>query len=316
MEERSFTKDGIMYDALVSADIVVSETDEAAALLVDLLGLPAPRPAAYLEPAGHGFRAVFLRLRPSLRVAPTQLELITPRPRTEPHDHVEERIVAQADRPVRTHATVLAGDTDAVLERLRTRGVRHRITEPSEDFPFPRIWIGVTAREPLAYDAGVDAGLWLEVVPSASAGIEPVAEPDVEASRGVRRIRARRFLVGDIDAAVQALARSMGLAPSAFSWEGGEAWATYTFGNASSAALELLRPAVGTAAGEFWERWGDGPHAIVFEAGDLDYLAGRLGEHGVAVERSVNLRGEKVLLADPSRTWNVPLEFVAATESA
>lgn len=300
-----------MYDALVSADIVTDDPDGAAAALVELLGLPAPRPNAYLEPEGHGFRAAWLRIQPSLRSAPTRLEMIGARPRTAPHDYVEERIDAQGDRPVRTHATVLAGDVEAVMEHLRANGVRHRVTPISEDFDFPRVWIGVTADDPLGYRADVDAGLWIEVVPTSSSGVPAVpAENGAGDGPGVRRISTRRFLVDDVDDAVRALEVNIGLVATSIRTHGDGVSATYELANPLSAALELCQPRPDSALGGFHREWGSGPHAIVLEVGDLDYMETMLVERGVTGVTSANVDGERVRRLDPSSTLGVPFELV------
>ncbi|OOL33046.1 hypothetical protein GQ85_03440 [Rhodococcus rhodochrous] len=302
-----------LYDALVSADIVTDDPDGAAALLVDLLGLPTPRPNSFLEPEGHGFRAAWLRMQPSMRSAPTRIELIGARPRTEPHDYVEERIDAQGGRPVRTHATVLAGDVEAVMQHLERTGVRHRVTPASEDFDFPRVWIGVTADDPLGYRAEVDAGLWIEVVPTEKSGVSAAdAGVGTGDGPGVRRIRARRFLVSDLDRAVQALGSNLGFAPPSMSTHEDGVSATYELRNPLSAALELCQPADESELGAFHREWGDGPHAIVLEVGDIDHMAAALGRHGVAGVASVNAVGERVLRLDSSGTLGVPFELVEA----
>ena len=300
-----------MYDALVSADIVTGDPDGAAAALVELLGLPAPRPNAFLEPEGHGFRAAWLRMQPSLRSAPTRIELIGARPRTAPHDYVEERIDAQGNRPVRTHATVLAGDVEAVMKHLRANDVRHRVTPVSEDFDFPRVWVGVTADDPLGYDADVDAGLWIEVVPTSSSGVPAVpAEDGAGDGPGVRRIRARRFLVDDVDAAVRALDANLGLVATSVGTHEYGVSATYELGNPLSAALELCQPRPDSEFGAFHRAWGPGPHAIVLEVGDLDHMETVLADRGVTGVTSTNADGERIRRLDPSSTLGVPFELV------
>jgi hypothetical protein len=305
-----------VYEALVSADIVADDTDEVARQLVALFDLPQPRPSAFMEPAGHGFRAVWLRAQPSLAVAPTRIEVIGPRPRDEPHDFVEERISVQGDRPVRTHATVLAGDVPAVVEHLQRKRVRHRVSPPAADIDFPRVWVGVTAEDPLAYDPDVDAGLWLEIVPAEKSGIPATvparlgsAAPEL-GKLGVRRVRARRFLVADVEASVRCLCVNLGLEPASIDRDGAGCRATYAFGNPRSAALELCQPSAESSAGEFHRRWGPGPEAIVVEVGDLEHMAALLEERQVATRFGTSVGRAPVLHVDPARTHNVPFELM------
>ncbi|WP_216898240.1 hypothetical protein [Nocardia alni] len=299
-----------MYDALVSADIVTDDPDGAADRLVALFDLPVPRPSAYQEPDGHGFRAVWLRVAPSMSAAPTRIELIGPRPRVLPHDYVEERVVAQGDRPIRTHATVLAGDVEAVLGHLRRAGVRHRITPASEDFDFPRVWLGVSADDPTGYRQQTDAGLWLEVVPTASSGLSAGGAPRPAEGPGVRRIRARRFIVDDAVRSVRALAENLALEAASLRRTEGGTIARYVFGNPYSAALELCEPAAGSELDAFGRTWGPGPHAIVLEVGSLEAMAAALTARGVPVRRSHDADGLPILLPDPARTLGVPFELV------
>ncbi|MGH3629891.1 MAG: hypothetical protein ACRDRL_20935 [Sciscionella sp.] len=299
-----------MYDALVSADIATDDPDGAADQLVAMLDLPKPRPNAFLEPDGHGFRAAWLRTQPSLSVAPTRIELIGPRPRQEPHDYVHERLAAQAGRPVRTHATVLAADVDTVLEHLRSKGTRHRVTPVSEDFGFPRVWLGVTADDPLGYRPETDAGLWLEVVPSSSSGIRPAREARKLDGPGVHRVRARRFIVDDVERSVRALETNVALVASSVRQHEGGITARYLLGNPYSAALELCEPAAESELGLFHGKWGPGPHAIVLEVGDLEAMAARLASREVPVRRSHDPDAAPVLLPDPAHTLGVPFELV------
>lgn len=302
-----------MYHALVSADIVTDQPDDAAARLVTLFGLPAPRPGAVLEPPGHGFRAVWLRVQPSLAGAPTRIELIGARPRTEPHDYVEERIAAQGSRPVRTHATVLAGDVGAVLDRLRSKGVRHRVTPAGPDFDFPRVWLGVTPDDPLGYQPEVDAGLWLEVVPADRAGIPPAGRGPEPAGPGVRRVAARRFIVDDAGRAVRELAVNLGLEPASVRRHDGGTTVRYLLGHPGSAALELCEPGIASDLGMFRRDWGPGPHAIVLEVGDLAHMAGLLARHRVAAHHARHADGAPVLQLDPTATLGVPFELTEAS---
>ncbi|UIX31958.1 hypothetical protein [Streptomyces sp. GQFP] len=303
-----------MYDALVSADIVTARPDEEARVLIDLFGLPEPRPQAYLEPEGHGFRAVWLRIRPSLKHAPTRIELIGHRPRAEAHDYVEERVLAQGDRPVRTHATVLAGDVEAVLDRLRRGRVRHRVTPPSEDFDFPRVWVGVTDDDPFGYDPGTDAGLWTEVVPTAHSGV-PVRPAEEEAPAGLLdRVVARRFLVVDAEASARTLESNLGLVATSVTRGRDSVVATYEMAMSRSASLELVQPLdADSDLGRYAGQWGPGPHAIVLGSGDLAGVEADLASRGAGVARVSRGPGDERLLVAAKATGGVPFEVVAVS---
>jgi hypothetical protein len=302
----------LMYDALVSADVVADDPDAVAASLVRILGLPEPRANAALEPEGHGFRAIWLRLQPSLTVAPTRIEVIGVRPRNAPHDHIAERIDAQSERPVRTHATVLAGDIARVREHLCRNAVPHRVTPESENFPFPRVWLGVTEDHPTRYDRTVDCGLWLEVVPTRFSGI-PQPDDRVAQGPGVHRIAARRFLVTDVDAAARTLERNLRLVADGVVARPAGRTARYVLGNPRSAAIEIVEPTDDSPEARLMADWGPGPATVVVEVGDLDHVAQALAELGVATDGATTAEGDRCLRPTPTATANVPFEFVSST---
>lgn len=302
-----------MYDLLVSADIVADDPDRWAGLFTAALDLPVPRPRAFLEPDGHGFRAAWVRVRPSLGESPTRVELIGARPRTAPHDYVQERIEAQGDRPVRTHATVLAGDIDAILERIRDCGVRHRITPPGPDFPFRRLWIGVSDDEPTVYLPETDAGLWLEVVPTAYCGVpvEAVAATERADVPGVRRVASRRFLVSDLTTSLNQLETGLGLVPAEVFGHDDVDVASFAFNASNSATLELVGPRDHTSElGGYLAEHGPGPHAVVLGVGDLDMCAVTLAERGLVSRRAAHWPGDDRLVVVDDIACGVPVELV------
>ncbi|WP_345415490.1 VOC family protein [Pseudonocardia xishanensis] len=247
-----------------------------------------------------------------MRSAPTRIEVIGSRPRTEPHDYVVERIAAQGSRPVRTHATVLAAsDIEAVRDRLVSSGVRHRVTPASDDFPFSRIWVGVTADEPTGYDPSVDGGLWAEVVPTSHSGIP--APPDVHDAEpaDALRIDARRFLVADLDAAVRSLDSALGLVPDPVSSDSSAKYARYDFAFDRSAGIELVQPLdPDDELGRFVSRWGAGPHAIVLSVGDLGRCEEELVGRGAEPSRTSRGTGDERLLLPATATCGTPFEIV------
>ncbi|WP_043782823.1 hypothetical protein [Rhodococcus sp. JVH1] len=249
-----------------------------------------------------------------MKVSPTRIEVIGPRPRTEPGDHLEERMSAQLPRPVRTHATVFAGDVESVITNLERRGVRHRVSPAGNDFPSPRVWIGVTDDDPLGYDPTVDGGLLAEVISPDLAGLPTeYADPadfDSYAPGTIVRVAARRFLVADLDEAVRALDANLLLTPSGLVTDTVARRARYTFGIGASAGIELAQPtSADSDLADFAGKWGPGPHAVVLAVRGLEQFALDLEVRGTPFTRSENHEGQWVLHVDTSFTSGTPFEF-------
>src|ERR1700729_3426854 len=123
-----------MYDLLLSADLMVTDPDAAADLLVRRLGILAHPNWRQPFPT-HAYIAHFLRVHKSLAVAPTRIELQghveIARPPADPFfpAYLSSLIAFQGPhRPMKTHATVLAaGDLDQLMTRLLRRRVPFRI---------------------------------------------------------------------------------------------------------------------------------------------------------------------------------------------
>jgi hypothetical protein len=260
-----------VIEAMVSADLMVADVDAVVRRLVDALGLPEPRPAWTHEHPGYTYKAVFCRVHPTLRVAPTLIEVIAPAPAEgePPRDipPVDQNMAAyaraQGNRPVLTHATVFASSAfDEVRQRLQREGIRHRVEPPTPELPFDRLWIGTTPDDPFGYDASCDGGLFVEVVPLPALHL-PAAAPIEDPRPGTMvRVVSRRFLVPDLDATLAALRRALG-------WPGDVDVVDAPDGRSvllqpallHSAALHLVQPVSGRLA-DFAAAHGHGAHAI------------------------------------------------------
>src|SRR2546430_2586312 len=101
-----------MYDFLLSADLMVPDPDATAALFAKALGV-RDHPRWRQAFPNHSYVAWFLRVHPSLAVAPTRLEPQGHRHVENPSDpffpaFLQSLIDFQgAARPIKTHATVL-----------------------------------------------------------------------------------------------------------------------------------------------------------------------------------------------------------------
>lgn len=88
------------------------------------------------------------------------------------YPRLDEIYAAQGDRPVKTHATVVAtSHFDDVVERVGRAGVVHRVDQPTQFFAFPRLWLGRSSEQPARYVPTADAGLFVEVLPLPALGL-------------------------------------------------------------------------------------------------------------------------------------------------
>ena len=309
-----------MLDALVTADIVTDDPDSWAGRLRETLELPDPEDyiaydppgrVGFREVPGRGFRSTWLRVQPSLQVAPTLVQLIALRPRDAVYIYLAERIGAQGQRPVRTHATFIAGDVEAVIAHATRNNVRHRVTAPDADMPFPRVWLGVTDAEPALYDPSVDAGLWTEVVPTETLAIPEPFDPEIDALTSDRypvRVVTRRFLVADLETSIRSLEQSLAWHPTTRHSDDEVASATYSFALQRSADIEIAQPLTDDAFGGFARKWGPGPHAIVLSVHDLDASNDRLSSGGMKTH--VVDGDQRRLILPAEATCGTPFELV------
>jgi hypothetical protein len=208
---------------------------------------------------------------------------------------------------------VLAGDVDQVLAHVRANGVPHRLSPAGDDFPFPRLWIGVSDAAPDNYDPSYDSHLWLEVVPTAYSGV-PEATDDPPVGRGPQRVLARRFVVHDVGAAVRSLAANLGLRPAVDQPVDADV-AVYRFSNPNSAAIEIIRPERGPDL-DLLLQGGPGPATVVIGVGDLDHMRDRVRQAGVEPAPGVDRQARPTLELPPEATGGLPIELVASPASA
>ena len=145
-----------MFELLMSADMMVSDPDAMAELLVTKLGIHKHERWRQAF-ADHPYIAHFLRVHKSLAVSPT---------RVEPQGHLDkpnlgdpmfhEFLESLKDfqgrhRPMLTHSIVLATHSakfDALMEKLMRRRLRFRMAQRTPAMPFDRMWMGVTPEDP------------------------------------------------------------------------------------------------------------------------------------------------------------------------
>ena len=139
------------FDLLASADFLVPDRDAAVEMVQRALGFVPPKPRWSHGGPGKGHRVTFCRPHPTFRQSPTLVELIEAADvdpslsLTEVVPNVEGLARLQSDRPLKTHGMpVAASDVAALVERVRSRGLRHWVQPSSEAFPFLRLWMGIT----------------------------------------------------------------------------------------------------------------------------------------------------------------------------
>ncbi|MGH7855935.1 MAG: lactoylglutathione lyase, partial [Candidatus Binatia bacterium] len=264
-----------MYDFLLSADLMVPDPDAMTDLLVKRLGV-REHPRWRQAFPNHSYVAWFLRVHPSLAVAPTRLEPQGHRHVDDPSDpffpaFLQSLIDFQGPaRPMKTHATVLVTRRfDELVEKLMRRRLPFRIAPRSEEMPFDRLWVGVTPENP-RYSPVVDGGLVIEVLP-----IEPLQMPaetfatPPPAPRDLKpgdmvRIMSRSFLVRDLDETLELLSTNLDWEPAGavevFEEEGFRR-ARMSFALPHSAAVELIEPIRwDSETGTYLNTWGPGPY--------------------------------------------------------
>jgi len=196
-----------MFDILLSADAYVPDHDCAVRQAADELGVRPTDAKRFVRNPEQRIVWSYTKIHPDRRVAPTLLEFLATLPDTpgwapgKHYDHVPEIAAAQGNRPARLHSTVVGvRDVPALAQRLATIGVTHRLTEPSEAYPFPRLWVGNDPTQPHVHDPKADGGTHLEFLPTAVLRLpepEPVDHVEVEEGAAVR-ISARTILVANL----------------------------------------------------------------------------------------------------------------------
>lgn len=321
------------FDALASADFLVAERDAAVSMVQRVIGIGAPKPRWSHGGPGKGHRVTFCRAHPSIAQSPTLIELIEatdvdPRlPLGEVVPNVAGLAALQGDRPLKTHgAPVAAPSVAEVIERVRAHGARHWVQPGTDAYPFERLWLGITADDLSGYRPDADGGLMLEVVPTPTLGLPteaatPRASPtartadDVadDGTGGMVRTAARVFLLADLDASLDALARVLAWEPQRGpeTGEDGGRRAALGFRMERSARIELLTPAPDSDDGRFLARWGPGIGAVRIGVADLEAKADDLRARGTPF-REVHTGFERpatVLRVDPRATPGCLFEF-------
>jgi hypothetical protein len=318
------------FDALASADFLVPDRDAAVEMVQRVVGLGAPKPRWSHGGPGAGHRVTFCRANPTLAVSPTLIELIQPesvdpdRSLTEVVPNVAGLTRLQGDRPLKTHgAPVASSDVGALVERARSRGVRHWVQPSNDSYPFERLWMGITADDLSGYRPEADGGLMIEVVPTPTLMLPPESlDAPADAAGAAEpgsmvRTMSRGFLVDDLDRSVEAVA-------DFFEWEpeqgpeqgeGGVRRALLGFRVPRSARIELLAPALDTAEGRFLAQWGPGIWHVRIAVADLAAKAEDLRSRGTRFEevRTGFADPETVLRIDPTQTPACLFEFASVS---
>jgi len=318
------------FDALASADFLVPDRDSAVATAQGVLGIGPPKPRWSHGGPGLGHRVTFCRANPSIADSPTLIELIEPadvdpnRSLGEVVPNVAGLAALQGDRPLKTHgAPVASSSIGELIERARSRDVRHWVQPAPVGYPFERLWFGITADDLSGYRPDVDGGLMLEVVPTETLGLPPAAfdppedaNDDADGGSMVRTV-SRGFLVDDLDRALDALA-------DFFGWEAergpergddGARRAILGFALPRSARIELLAPSPESDEGEFLRRWGPGIWHVRIAVRDLEAKADDLRARGTPFceVRTGFAQPESVLRVEPTATPSCLFEFAALT---
>jgi hypothetical protein len=309
---------------MASADFLVPDRDGAVTMVQRVLGFGPPKPHWSMGGEGRGYRVTFCRPHPDLRQSPTLVELIEAasvdpeRPLTDVVANVEGLAARQGDRPLKTHgAPVAAPDVEALIERVRGLGLRHWVQPASGEYPFLRLWMGITA-EDLADYHSCDGGLMLEVIDTRTVGLPPDVEvPPIDdgAAGTMVRTAARLFLVDDLDRSLDELAFAFGWEPESGPQKGadGTRRALLGFRLPQSARIELVAPADGSEARAFLRRWGPGIWSIRIAVRDLEAKAEDLRARYTPFDRvETGFEDPPVVLrVDPSATRGCRFEFAA-----
>jgi hypothetical protein len=295
---------------MFSADLMVDDTVKTANLLVERLGIPRWRPTWTDSKVD---RLLYLRAyHPFSQAAPTLIEIIRPAPALPatsgqlPH------------RPVKTHATVFVTKAfSEVTANLDSKGLRYwQMPDPGDGLA--RLFTGVASFEAgtpgNTYDATVDGNIFMEVISwegTALALREPI--PPELSDGTITRVVARSYLVPDIDQTLHQLHEILAWeeASNIPSENSQVRFAALQPRLGTSAALELIQPRTETGRhGEFFARWGVGPHAIRLGVHGLDAKVQDLHRRGTSFTEQQTPAGERVLLVDESLLDGVIVELV------
>ena len=253
-----------MFDLLMAADMFVDDPDAVTAQLVANIGLPPPKDIWKQGPDGYRWHTIFARVNFDVSASPTRLEILGVDV-ADPMPHLAARFRLQTSRSAKTHSTVLTIATgEQVVDQLRRRHVRFMEEVADENFPFSRVWLGLSDDDSF-YDPSADGGLMIELIPTD--GLNIPRQPRNDAPEGVKegemlRIEARRFMVHDLDETLRALDRNLGLVPAGtvVTGKSGYRKALFVFDYDAGATLELLEPSGDSGeVGAYYEDGARGP---------------------------------------------------------
>ncbi|MDB5869700.1 MAG: hypothetical protein JWP96_2032 [Polaromonas sp.] len=318
-----------MFDLLMSADMMVSDPDGMAELLISKLGIHG-HPRWRQAFADHPYIAHFLRVHKSLAISPTRVEpqwhLDKPN-LGDPmfHDFLDSLMAYQGEhRPMLTHSIVLTLPKDrfsALVDKLMRRKLRFRLAQRTPDMPFDRLWLGVTPEDP-HYEPSVDGGLCIEVMcneplqlPPETFAVPAPQLPNPEPGQMVR-VSARGYLVRDLDETLRRVSANLDWEPSgpvqALEQEGYRK-ATMKFGLANSATLDVLEATRWNSdAGVYLNSWGPGPYYIRIAVNGLEAKADDLRTRGTRfswIEASEAVGGKSLIRIDPTELRGQLFEF-------
>ena len=298
----------VTVDCMFSADLMVDDTVKTANMLVERVGVPQWRPTWTDDRVD---RLLYLRAyHPFSQAAPTLIEIIQPVPSL-------PATYGQLDgRPIKTHATVFVTKTfSEVIANLDAKGLRYG--QPDSG-PITRLFMGVDSFDVgtpgNSYDATVDGNLFIEIISwegTALALREPIA-PELRDGT-ITRVVARSYLVPDIDQTLNQLQEILAWDEAATepSDNNDLRFTTLQPLLETSAALELIEPRTQTSRhGEFFARWGVGPHAIRLGVHGLDAKAHDLQQRGTGFTQQETPAGERALLIDESLLDGIIVELV------
>jgi hypothetical protein len=318
-----------MFDLLMTADMMLSDPDGMADLLIRKLGVHG-HPNWRQAFDDHPYIAHFLRVHKSLAVAPTRIEPQCHLDRENPgdpmfHEFLESLKAFQGvHRPMITHSVVLSlhgPKFEAFVDKLMRRGLPFRMAQRTPDMPFDRLWLGATPERPL-YTPVVDGGLCIEVMPMEPLQMptetfaNPPAQPRDPKPADMVRVTRRGFLVRDLDHTLRCCSVNLDWEPAqgvqCLSKEGYRV-ATMPFTVANSASLDIIQPTYwNTDAGHYLNNWGPGLYYIRIAVNDLKAKAEDLRERGTRftwIEESEAVGGKPLIKIDPAELRGQVFEF-------
>ncbi|MDY0748127.1 lactoylglutathione lyase [Paucibacter sp. R3-3] len=318
-----------MFELLMSADMMVSDPDGMAELLVTRLGIHKHERWRQAF-ADHPYIAHFLRVHKSLAVSPTRVE---PQGHLDKPNHGDpmfhEFLESLKDfqgrhRPMLTHSIVLATHSakfDALMEKLMRRRLRFRMAQRTPAMPFDRMWMGVTPEDP-RYEPSVDGGLCIEVMP-----IEPLQLPPetfavpAPTARDLKpgdmvRVSSRGFLVRNLDETLRRCSANLDWEPHGqveVLEQEGYRRATMEFSLPNSATLDVIEATRWNGdAGTYVNSWGPGPYYIRIAVNHLKAKAEDLRSRGTAftwIDECQAVGGKSLIRVDPAGLQGQLFEF-------